>query len=236
MRPVRIKPRVRGYQADMRGGSAFTDRTHAGRLLGSRVAARLRELPSAGPPLVLGIPRGGVVVAAAVAEAVDGELDVVVARKIGFPGEPEFGIGAVGEQGPPYFTHQVLQQAGLAEQDFTGEVERRRAEVRRRLADYRRDRPAPVMTDRVVIVVDDGLATGVTAHAALASVRHRHPKHLMFAAPVCASDAVPGLADADSVVCVRTADYFGSVGAWYDDFTQTTDKDVVGLLDRVWGG
>jgi predicted phosphoribosyltransferase len=218
------------------GDRMFTDRSEAGQVLGERVAAYLRELGIHDRPLVLGLPRGGLPVAEEVAQAVDGDLDLHVSRKIGFPGHPEFGIGAVAEHGPPFFSREVLRRAGLTEQDLAGEVERQRAEVRRRLERYRGDRPPPVATDRVVVVVDDGLATGVTAHAALASLRRQRPRHLMYAAPVCARDAADSLAEADSVVCVHTADDFGAVGAWYWDFTQTTDEDVVDILNRAWAG
>lgn len=216
------------------GYDLFVDRADAGRRLGGRVVAYLREHDLTQRPLVLGLPRGGVVVAAEVAEAVNGDLDVVVARKIGFPGNPEFGIGAVSEHGPPVFNHGVLAQAGLTEGDLTAEVERQRAEVQRRVARYRGDRPPPPVTGRLVVLVDDGLATGVTARAALAELRRRGPQHLVFAAPVCAADALETLGDADAAVYVRAEEHFGSVGAWYIDFAQTTDDDVVMLLNRAW--
>lgn len=216
------------------GYDLFVDRADAGRRLGGRVAAYLRDHDLTQRPLVLGLPRGGVVVAAEVAEAVDGDLDVVVARKIGFPGNPEFGIGAVSEHGPPIFNREVLAQAGLTEGDLTAEVERQRAEVQRRVVKYRGDRPPPPVTGGLVVLVDDGLATGVTARAALAELRRRGPQHLIFAAPVCAADALEALEDADAVVYVRAEEYFGSVGSWYIDFAQTTDDDVVALLNRAW--
>lgn len=216
------------------GDELFVDRSDAGRRLADRVAGYLRDRAVTERPLVLGLPRGGMVVAAEVARAVNGDLDVVVSRKIGFPGNPEFGIGAVAEHGPPTFATEVLRRAGLTESDLTDEVERQRAEVQRRVRRYRGTRPAPDVTGRVVVLVDDGLATGVTARAALADLRRRGPRHLVFAAPVCASDAIATLTDADGVVCLRAEDYFGSVGAWYIDFSQTTDDDVVDILQRAW--
>lgn len=212
----------------------FVDRSDAGRRLADRVVAYLRDLGVTDRPLVLGLPRGGMVVAVEVAKAVNGDLDLVVSRKIGYPGNPEFGIGAVAEHGPPRFAEEVLRRAGLTESDLTAEVERQRAEVQRRVRRYRGSRPEPTVTGRVVVLVDDGLATGVTARAALADLRRRGPRHVVFAAPVCASDAVETLEDADGVVCVRSEDYFGSVGAWYIDFSETTDDDVVEVLNRAW--
>jgi putative phosphoribosyl transferase len=144
----------------------FADRIDAGQQLGRKVVSYLQELGIGGRPLVLGLPRGGLPVAEQVAGAVGGDLDAIVARKIGFPGQPEFGIGAVAEDGPPLFSYEVLRQAGLTEQHLAGTVERERAEVSRRVRRYRGDRPPPDPIGRVVIVVDDGLATGVTARAA----------------------------------------------------------------------
>jgi predicted phosphoribosyltransferase len=216
------------------GDDVFVDRSDAGRRLADRVVGYLRDLGVTDRPLVLGLPRGGMVVAAEVAQALDGDLDLVVSRKIGFPGNPEFGIGAVAEHGPPRFAEEVLRRAGLTESDLTGEAERQRVEVQRRVRRYRGSRPEPTVTGRVVVLVDDGLATGVTARAALADLRRRGPRHLLFAAPVCASDAIETLEDADGVVCVRSEDYFGSVGAWYIDFSETTDDDVVEVLNRAW--
>jgi putative phosphoribosyl transferase len=214
--------------------SPFSDRAEAGRVLGSVVAEQLRRHGVTGRPLVLGLPRGGVVVAAAVAGVVDGDLDIVVSRKIGFPGEPEYGIGAVAERGPPIFSREVLREAGLSERQLGSEVERERAEVKRRVARYRGDRPGPAVTDRVVVLVDDGLATGVTARAALADLRGRRPDYLMFAAPVCARGSMETLTEADAVVCVRAEPDFGSVGAWYLDFGQVSDEDVIDTVSQAW--
>lgn len=211
---------------------AFANRAEAGRLLGERVAAYLNRLgPQRRPPLVLALPRGGVPVALEVARAIGGELDVVVARKIGMPGHPEFGIGAVTEDGPAIFNQGVLRQAGLTEQDLAGAVAAERAEVARRLRRYRGDRPPPDVGGRVVIVVDDGLATGVTAAAALRALRQRGPEQLIFAAPVCADDSVDALAAiADAVICVRRPRRFRAVGEWYADFSQLSDDEVEALL------
>lgn len=216
---------------------AFQDRREAGRILAERVAACLSQLGAGDRPLVLGLPRGGLPVAQEIAERIGGDLDVTVARKIGLPGQPEFGIGAVTAEGEPRFSAETLRRVGLSEGQLTRDIEREREEARRRLRRYRGDREPPRIAGRTVIVADDGIATGVTAMAALREVRAKGPRHLIFAAPVCAKESVPQLAsEADQVVCVLVPDYFAAVGAWYRDFAQLTDDDVVNVLTQAWSG
>lgn len=207
---------------------AYADRDEAGRLLGEAVAAELGATGGPERPLVLGLPRGGVPVAARVAEALGADLDVVVARKIAAPGRPEYGVGAIAEDGPPVFDRVAVAGLGLTENDLAGTVQRERAELARRVLRYRGDRPLPDPSGRVVIVVDDGIATGVTARAALRWL-HTYPVSLLvMAAPVCSREAGAALAgDADLVICPRRPGRFVAVGAWYADFTQLTDDDVV---------
>jgi len=209
----------------------FADRDDAGRALAEHVARHLPEGPAHGRPLVLALPRGGVPVAGHVAERISGDLDVIIVRKIGAPGHPEFGVGAVAEDGPPVFDHAALSHLGLVEADLAGTVERERAELARRVLRYRGDRPAPAVSGRVVVVVDDGLATGVTARAALRWLAARGPHRLMLAVPVCSRQARVALAgEADPVVCLSAPEPFSSVGRWYDDFRQLTDDDVARSL------
>ena len=213
----------------------FQDRREAGRILAEEVCAYLRDIGVTDRPLVLGLPRGGLPIAQEIAESVHGDLDVSVARKIGFPAQPEFGIGAVTADGPARFSQETLRQVGLTEADLTADVQREREEARRRLRRYRGDRELPRIADRTVIVADDGVATGVTSMAALQDVRAKGPRNLIFAAPACAKEATQLLAsEADKVLCLRVPDYFGAVGAWYRDFEQLTDDDVEAILSRSW--
>jgi predicted phosphoribosyltransferase len=216
------------------GLPAFADRTEAGRQLAAHIDGYLRPRDGSGrPPLVLALPRGGVPVAYEVARVIGGELDVVVSRKIGMPGHAEFGIGAVAEDGPPIFNQAVLRRTGLTERDLAGAVAAERAEIARRVSRYRGDRPLPDVTDRIVIVVDDGLATGVTAMAALRSLRQRQPAQLIFAAPVCAYDSAASLTSVAEVICVCRSRRLRAIGEWYDDFSQLTDEQVEAVLAQA---
>lgn len=209
----------------------FADRDEAGRELAEEIA-RLCPAGSGGQrPLVLALPRGGVPVAAHVAAAIGAELGVVVARKIGAPGRREYGIGAIAEDGPPTFDIEALDALGLTEADLADTVAAERAELERRIQRYRGDRPLPPITGRTVVLVDDGLATGVTAVATLRRLRLRAPARLILAVPVCAPNARALVdAEADKVVCLHMPPLFRAVGQWYDDFEQLTDADVDRLL------
>jgi predicted phosphoribosyltransferase len=212
----------------------FTDRDDAGRRLGDELARRLagpagrhRKEGGDGPPLVLALPRGGVPVAARVAERIGGDLDIVLARKIGAPGRPEFGVGAIAEDGPPVFDAGSLAALGITEEDLAGTVAAEREELTRRARRYRAGRPSPDPTGRTVVLVDDGLATGVTARAVLHRLHDQQPARLVLAVPVGAPEAYEALtADADEVVCLSAPEGFGAVGRWYENFDQLTDEDV----------
>jgi predicted phosphoribosyltransferase len=203
----------------------FADRDEAGCLLGNEVARHLGHDHSR--PLVLALPRGGVPVAVRVAARIGGDLDIVLARKIGAPGRPEFGVGAIAEDGPPVFDEGSLAYLGITADDLADVVNAERSELARRVRRYREGRPAPQVIGRTVILVDDGLATGVTARAALRWLRGRSPRRTVLAAPVCAPQAAQSIAaDADTVICLSAPPSFRAVGQWYEDFRQLTDEDV----------
>jgi predicted phosphoribosyltransferase len=214
----------------------FANRSEAGRRLGTVIAERLEHTGRRERPLVLALPRGGVPVGYEVARMIGADFDVIVARKIGLPGQPELAIGAVAENGPPIFNTTMVRRIGFDQHDLERMVQRERAEVARRLHRYRGDRPPPEVSARTVIVVDDGLATGATARAALAAVRAQGPGYLVFAAPVCAGDSAAGLRSlADAVLCVLVPDELYAVGLWYDDFTQVSDEEVERRLPATRG-
>lgn len=208
----------------------FGDRGEAGQELAARLLVRQRagELPA---PFVLALPRGGVPVAAEVARALDAPLDVVVARKIGAPFDVELGVGALAGDAPPLFDTRALQALGLSADALRDRVGAERAELRRREEVYREGRPAPVLRGRTAVLVDDGLATGVTARAAVRAVRAMEPGTLVLAVPVCSREAAAVLrAEVEELVTLHTPHPFHSVGRWYADFTQVEDRAVVAAL------
>lgn len=206
----------------------FRDRRQAGKALGEA----LRDLRGQ-DPLVLGLPRGGVPVAYEVALALDAELDVVVSRKLGVPYHPEFGFGAIALHAE-YIDMDTVARLDLSPGEIEAVKRREHDEMIRRVRLYRGGRPAPRINGRTVIVIDDGVATGGTARAALDGVRREGPAHLAFAAPVGPVDVFEQLSPyADEIIVLRTPDPFGAVGAWYERFGQTTDEEVLALLDAA---
>jgi putative phosphoribosyl transferase len=204
----------------------FRDRREAGR----RLAERLSGLRAASP-LVLGLPRGGVPVAYEVAQALGAPLDVLVVRKLGVPFQPELGMGAVGEDGVRVLNADVLRQAGVSESQLAEVEARERAEVEARAARLRSGRSAVPLQGRTVVIVDDGLATGGTARAAVRVARARGAERVLLAVPVAPPDTVAALSrDADDVIAVETPEPFFAIGGWYTDFSPTSEREVMELL------
>jgi len=206
----------------------FKDRRHAARLL----AEALKPL-GLERPVVLGIPRGGVVLADEIAEALGGTMDVVLARKIGAPLNPEFALGAVAENGEVVLRPYAYQ---LADPDYLrAETLRQRAVIEERKARYRAVRHKEPLFGRDVVLVDDGVATGSTMEAALLAVKAEKPRRVVVAVPVGAPDAIERLSQQAEVVALATPPDFGAVGAYYQDFPQVGDDEVVKILAK-WGG
>ncbi|MGC5341814.1 phosphoribosyltransferase family protein [Streptomyces sp. AM 4-1-1] len=216
----------------------FHDREEAGRALADRLAEDAR---GAGGPLpdavVLALPRGGVPVAAEVARKLGAPLDVLVARKIGAPFNQEFGVGAVAGEGPALYDERALAALGLTPERLADRAARERTELRRRESLYRAGRPPLDVRGRTVVVVDDGLATGVTARAALRAVRTMEPARVLLAVPVGSAEAVTALrAECDELLCLRRPEPFGSVGQWYEVFDQVEDDEVTAVLSASRDG
>jgi predicted phosphoribosyltransferase len=207
----------------------FKDRPEAGRLLGEALKVRRGQ-----DPVVLGLPRGGVPVAYQVALALGAQLDVVVVRKLGVPFQPELAMGAIGEYGVRVLDREVIRAAGVAEAEVEAVEGRERLELERRTQRFRRNRTRVALRDRTAVVIDDGIATGSTARAACRVARVLGARRVTLAVPVAPSAAIAELADAvDELVCLESPRIFLSVGSWYRDFSQTSDDEVVALLQRA---
>jgi len=205
----------------------FRDREQAGEQLG----ARLRER-GVDPDLVLTIPRGGLPLGRAVADALDAPLDVVVASKIGAPHNPEYAIGAVTSDGSVWKNEQAFQQPAIDEEYFQQQRQVEQRAAREKARRYRGDRSEPELTDSTVVVVDDGVATGSTLKAVLAQIRNAQPARVVVAVPVGPADTVAELESmADEVVCLEIPDRFRAVGQAYDRFEQVSDDRALSYLD-----
>jgi len=209
----------------------FSDRTDAGRQL----AAQLRRYETEAP-LVLGLPRGGVAVAYEVALALKAPLDVWIVRKVGAPGYPELGLGAVAEGGVVFLDRRTIEGVRASDEQVEEIVRRKEAEVRERIELFRGERSAPGVAGRVVILVDDGIATGGTARAAVQALRAARARKIVLAVPVASTDVLEEFERlVDAVVCVEPTPFLYAIGAWYDDFRQVSDEEGVDLLERARG-
>lgn len=204
----------------------FTDRRDAGRQLASRLS-RFGDLR----PVVLGMPRGGVLVAAEVAHRLGATLDMIVVRKIGCPWQPELGLGAIAEGGVRVLNDSLIRDTGIRPEELEAATTREWGELARRRHRYRGDRAASPLSGRVVILVDDGLATGYTARAAIEAIRRRGGERVILAVPVGPRDTVAAMREiADDVVVLDSPRWFSGVGAAYRDFSPTSDDEVIAAL------
>jgi putative phosphoribosyl transferase len=208
----------------------FEDRRDAGRAL----AAKLRQYSGRSDVVVLALPRGGVPVAFEVAEALDAPLDLFLVRKLGTPGYRELAMGAIASGGIRVLNDDVVRWYGIAPAAIDAVAQEEQRELERRELAYREGREPAVLEGRIVVLVDDGLATGSTMRAAVLAVKQRNPSKVIVAVPVGASETCRELSnDADEVVCARMPEPFSAVGQWYVDFEQTTDDEVRALLQSA---
>jgi putative phosphoribosyl transferase len=208
---------------------AFTDRRHAGRVL----ASRLTKYAGRNDVIVLALPRGGVPVASEVASALSAPMDVFLVRKLGTPGHRELAMGAIASGGVRVVNTDVVQWYGISEAAIDRIAREEQEELERRERAYRDDRPAPDLTNKIVVLIDDGLATGSTMRAAAQAVQAHRPARVVIAVPVGAPQTCAELAvSADEVICVRMPEPFSAVGQWYLNFEQTDDAEVRELLQK----
>jgi predicted phosphoribosyltransferase len=206
----------------------FNDRVDAGK----RLASALKDF-SGKNGIVLAIPRGGVVVGYMIAKALNLPLDVIIPRKIGAPDNPELAIGAVAEDGTAILDQNLIKYLGVSREYIKEETERQKQEIGRRLKLYKQDTSYPNLNGLDVIVADDGIATGSTMKAALASVKNRGAASITVAVPVGPPSTIDELEKiADRVVCLHTPEFFQAIGEFYTDFSQTSDEEVIGLLQE----
>jgi predicted phosphoribosyltransferase len=208
----------------------FRDRRDAGRQL----AEHLSQYANRDDVLILALPRGGVPVAVEVANALRAPFDIFLVRKLGVPGHPELAMGAIASGGVRVLSDDLIADLGIPERAVEEVSARERLELERRDAAYRGDRPAPDIRDKTIILIDDGLATGSTMEAAVEAVKMHQPARVIVAAPVGASETCARLQRiADDVVCAVTPEPFRAVGLWYERFDQTTDDEVLDLLQHT---
>lgn len=208
----------------------FKNRSEAGQQLAEQLI-QYKDNPRV---VVLGLPRGGVVVAFKIAKTLNLPLDLVVPRKIGAPGNPEFAIGAITEDGEGIFDEQVISTYNISKDYIDQTVAKEKKEAQRRLELYRGDRPPLDLKNKIAILVDDGVATGSTMLAAVKSTRSKGVKKIIVAIPVTARDSLEKIKEqADEVVYLNAPLFFGAVGAFYQNFDQTNDKEVIEIMNRA---
>lgn len=207
----------------------FKDRSDAGR----RLAAALSKYRDQEKTIALGLARGGMVVAEALASALNIPVNVIVVRKVGAPGNPELALGAIAEQGEGIFNENLISLFGLSHQSLEAEVKRQREILGERLKLYRGNTSAPILKNKTVILIDDGIATGASMRAAIQSVRQAGAKKIVLAVPVASPDALSKIErEVDEVVCLFSPAYFEAVGSFYETFSQVSDETVMQILLR----
>lgn len=212
----------------------FQNRTDAGRQLAKALLKYKGRYP-----VVLALPRGGVLVAAEVASALDAPLDLLLVRKIGLPIQPELAMGAVadGEEPTVIRNNDVIDACGISPEEFDAVCNEERAEIRRRRQRYLGNRERATVKDQVAIIIDDGIATGATTLAAIRAVRGREPKEVVLAVPVAPLETLKKLhPEVDAIVCLDTPEDLGAIGYFYRDFHQVSDSEVIGILKRFPAG
>lgn len=207
----------------------FEDREHAGRLLAGRLERYADE-----NPLVLALPRGGAPVGYEVARSLGAPLDVLISRKLGAPDQPELAIGAVAPGGLRVLNRRAVRSLGVPEEYLERVTRQELEEAERRTRRFRDGRPEPDVEGRTAILTDDGIATGMTVYATILAVKERNPRRLVLAVPVCAAETAERLrSEVDDFVCLQEPPELGAIGFWYRAFDQTSDEEVVDLLDRA---
>ncbi|MBF2050892.1 MAG: phosphoribosyltransferase [Leptolyngbya sp. IPPAS B-1204] len=210
--------------------SKFHDRAEAGKLL----AAKLANYANRSGALVLALPRGGVPVGFEIAQTLNLPLDICLVRKLGVPGQEELAMGAIAPDGIMVLNNDVLRSMKISRQALLEVASREKQELDRRMQAYRGDRPIPQIRDRLIILVDDGIATSSTLRAAITALQKQHPQGIVVAAPVAPATVCEALKNlVQDVVCLATPEPLYSIGMWYKDFSQTTDEEVCRLLKQA---
>ncbi|MCX6745772.1 MAG: phosphoribosyltransferase [Candidatus Parcubacteria bacterium] len=198
---------------------------------GQKLAEKLNEFKSKKDTIILALPRGGVVTGFEIAKELNLPLDLVVPRKIGAPENEEYAIGAITETGEGIFNQEAIASLGIPQEYLDNKVAAEKKEAQRRLKTYRQDRPSLNLANKTVIIVDDGIATGLTMRAAIKSVKEKKAKKIIVAVPVSAQDSLKTIEkEADQIICLDAPLFFGAVGAFYENFGQTTDEEVIDLM------
>lgn len=207
--------------------SRFRDRIEAGQ----RLAARLTDYENSSDIVVLGLPRGGVPVAYQIAKSINAPLDVWLVRKLGVPGQAELAMGAIASGSIMVLNNEIIQALGISRQVIQQVAAVEKQELERRDRAYRGDRIPPTIQDHTIILVDDGIATSSTLRAAIAALQQQHPQRIVVAAPVAPPSVCQSLHSiVDEVICLETPEPLYSIGMWYKNFSQTSDREVQALL------